>query len=93
MSYFAVLVTTHVQPVPAGLEEPHGVFATRAEALEYLSENCMEWMANGGGWPFGGNIRLNEYATREAAERADVADGFQRGDTISGTQPIRSEVR
>lgn len=91
-TYWAVLVTTHVQP-PVGLEEPQGVFASREEAIQYLDTNEEQWMARAGGWPFSCNIRLNEYPTREQAEDADVSDGFMRGDHVSGHKPLRSEMR
>lgn len=94
MSYFAVIVTTHVDPVPAGLEEPNGVFGSRDEVNAYLREQEEDWAALVGGWPFNRCILVNEYATRQQAEMADAADGYVIGEgLVSGTRPLSFRSR
>lgn len=88
MSHFAVLLTTHVHPIPPGLKEPCGVFPTLAAALAHIDKTDERWSEKTGHWPHGGNIRINEYATRQQARDADVADGFVQGGRMSGTKPL-----
>lgn len=76
MSYFAVVATQHVHPIPAGLAEPQGVFASIEEARAYLRDNMSEWFAVAGHWPFERCTRIAEYATRKAAIAADPSDQF-----------------
>ena len=88
MSYFAVLLTTHVRPVPRGLTEPTGIFPTLDAALEYLRETEERWTSEFGHFPHAGNIRINEYATRRVARTADVSDGFIQNGRMSGAKPL-----
>jgi hypothetical protein len=75
-TYFAVLVTQSVHPIPSGLREPHGVFTSLEEAREYLIEAQERWNERAGNFPFF-DIRINEYGTRKAARMADIGDGTE----------------
>lgn len=74
-TYFAVLVTMHVHPIPSGLREPRGVFTSLQEALDYLIQAEDEWNERAGNFPF--RVRINEYPTRKAADMADIGDGTE----------------
>jgi hypothetical protein len=91
--YYAVLTTSPIHRLPAGVENPGGVYESLADAASAIHECEEQWAAHGLSFPHS-NVRVNEYATREQAERADVADGFVIGQTgdgyiVEGTKPLR----